>query len=411
VSQTSTKVWLMKIVIVSRGDASSGGAGRIAELLATGLSNRGLEIAHFVQRTPRSAYRKKCKRLLSLRGDVLLRNAMGFDIGGLHLLLQREVWSADIIHFHDFSLAYGSIITLFLAKRKPIVLSLHDFSGFTGGCLYPMECLRYMAGCGKCPQVGASPLPLPIDLTRYYFRQHQKIAACNWTIAVSPSHYLASEARKGAWKKGRICVIPNGVDSDLFNPAQRNAGRALLKLEESDRAILFVAGRVNDPRKGFPDLAKSFLHLADQFPELVLVLVGEMNEIPSELTPYLDRIRRLGTVNDSQIMAKVYAGCDCHVLPTRADNFPCTILESLSAGTPVLAYPTGGIPEILGATNYGSIVESKSWQGLADGIIRILRGSSQYNNIRKFATERYSLAHFIRWHISLYDQVLSLTDN
>ena len=397
----------MKITIVSRGDASSGGAGRVAELLAGGLKQRGNKVCHIVRNNPRIDYRNQCQSIFSLKGDVLLRNLIGIDISGLMLLVHPKIWDADIVHFHDFSVAFGPISALTIAAFKPVVFTLHDFSGLTGGCLYPSGCTRYNSGCGKCPQVGTSPLTLPVDLTKYHFRIHKKIAESKNVTAVVPSNFLHREAKKGAWKNGNVQVIPNAIETDLFVPALRNTGRRLLRLDGTHKALLFVASRILDPRKGFVDLAQAFLKLAPHHPDVILVLAGKLNEIPIYLKPYQKQIKKLGIIKESLTMAKIYAACDCHILPTREDNFPCTIIESLSVGTPVIAYRVGGIPEMFQSPEQGYIVAPNDPKGLLESIQQILNKNRlfQQQNIRRLFLSQYSTKWFIDKHIELYKKI------
>jgi len=397
----------MKITIVSRGDASSGGAGRIAEILATGLESQGNDVCHLIKKRPRPDYADKCKQIPSTKGDVLLRNAIGLDISGLLLLAHPDIRNADIVHFHDFSVAFGSVAALIIAKYKRVFFTLHDFSGLTGGCMNPKDCNRYLSGCGKCPQIGSPPLTLPLDITKHYFKLHKKIAENKNVVAISPSKYLQCEAMKGAWKNGKVEVIKNAVEINLFNSDFRDKGRRRLELDEKHKALLFVSIKIMNPNKGFVDLEQAFLTLADKHPEIILVLAGESDQLSKKLQPYKNRIRQLGTIKDSKEMAEIFAACDCCVSPTRGDNFPCTILESLSTGTPVIAYRVGGIPEMYQSPEQGYMVAPNDREGLTNAIRQFLKMKTkefQRQEIRGKVIERFSTGQFIRKHLELYSE-------
>ena len=53
----------------------------------------------------------------------------------------------------------------------------------------------------------------------------------------------------------------------------------------------------------------------------------------------------MGYIQDDEIMNELYALSDVFILPSVAENFPCSILESFASGTPVIASKVGGIPE------------------------------------------------------------------
>ena len=395
----------MKITIISRGDASSGGAGRMAEILATGLKLRGNDICHLIKKQPRPDYKENCKRIPAVKGDVLLRNAIGLDISGILLLAEPAVWRADIVHFHDFSVAFGLMATLIISRYKRVVFTLHDFSGLTGGCLNPLDCTHYLSGCGKCPQVGTSPLSLPFDMTKYHFRFLEKIARGKNANAITPSKYLFREAKKGAWRNGNVHLIQNVVETNIFTIESRDKGRNFLQLDKQHKAILFVSNEIMNPLKGFTDLEQTFVNLVGKHPELILVLVGKLEKLPQNLQPYKKQIRHLGSINNSNTMAEIFAACDCHVLPTRGDNYPCTILESLSTGTPVIAYQVGGIPEMYQSPEQGYTVDPNDSEGLIAAIEQFLNyqnGILPRQMIRKMVIESYGVESFIDKHLDIY---------
>jgi glycosyltransferase involved in cell wall biosynthesis len=394
----------MKIVLVSRGDASSGGAGRVAEQLALGLTDRGHQITHFVRRKPRGEYKSSSKLIRGVKGDVFLRNVSAIDISGIRLLAQKELWRADLVHFHDHVVAYGALAGLLISRKVPVVLTLHDFSGFTGGCLYPGSCRRFETGCGGCPLIGKWPLQLPVDLTRYHYRLNQRLAESDFSMALTPSYYLADLARKGAWRNGRVEVIRNAVDTDLFRPEYRARGRELLSLPTNAIALLFVAADVLDPRKGFEDLERAYVRLASLDKKLFLIMVGRLRSQPSALRPFADRIRSCGLVSDTTELASIYAAADLHVMPSYDETFALAPIEALSCGTLTVAYPSGAIPELCRSGKSIILTDRRSPDSLETTISRqleILENSDMRRQAREQALG-FDLDHFIEAHNGLY---------
>lgn len=396
----------MRIALVSRGDASSGGAGRVAEQLARRHNQRGHQVTHFVREPPRPGYSEAVRELPRIRGDVLLRNAIALDPSGARLLLQEEIWRADIVHFHDHVVAWGAAVAHVVARRRPILLTLHDFSGITGGCLNPRDCKRYQMGCGECPQLGSWPLALPLDLTRLQFRINRSLLQRDKVHIVVPSRYLKTRASRGAAKNASMEVIPNGVDIELFHPARRESGRRRLGVPPEARVLLFVAYDVDAPDKGFGDLALAYARLAEAHPALHLAVVGRLSTLPKTLARFRDRIRVLGSVTRDEILAELYAGSDVFVTPTRADNFPCTVLEAMASGTPVLAYPTGGIPEILVAGS-GYLTERRDVGALTDSLQEILSEQPFDRDSARRRAEQLSLASCVDRYENLYEKIRS----
>ena len=115
----------------------------------------------------------------------------------------------DIINLHWISGAFMQIET-FSKLKRPLVWTLHDMWGFTGGCHVIGECNRYKASCGACPQLNSSN---EWDLSRWVWQRKVKAwKNINLTL-VSPSSWLAECARSSSlFQNLRIEVIPHGLD-------------------------------------------------------------------------------------------------------------------------------------------------------------------------------------------------------
>jgi glycosyltransferase involved in cell wall biosynthesis len=64
---------------------------------------------------------------------------------------------------------------------------------------------------------------------------------------------------------------------------------------------------------------------------------------------------------------------DLLAVPSQNEGMPRVILEAFSAGVPVIAFPAGGIPEIIRDGETGFLVEEVSAPGLANRIVRLLQ--------------------------------------
>ncbi|MCY1550557.1 N-acetyl-alpha-D-glucosaminyl L-malate synthase [compost metagenome] len=100
----------------------------------------------------------------------------------------------------------------------------------------------------------------------------------------------------------------------------------------------------------------------------------------------------LGTINKDDHLAKCYAAADAFVLPSLEDNLPNTVMESLACATPVVAFKTGGIPDMVKHLENGYLAEYQSASDLADGIAWLFLHDDA-TAIQKEA-RRSVLAHF-----------------
>ena len=72
-------------------------------------------------------------------------------------------------------------------------------------------------------------------------------------------------------------------------------------------------------------------------------------------------------LNEVKELVKIYSAADVFINPTREDTFPTVNIESIACGTPVIAFNTGGCPEIINE-KCGFIVEKNNYNELKNCI-------------------------------------------
>jgi len=119
-----------------------------------------------------------------------------------------------------------------------------------------------------------------------------------------------------------------------------------------------------DKKKGFD----VFLELAKRLDDSYrIVLVGTNEQIDRQLPNNVISIHR--TENQREL-AEIYTAADVFVNPTREENYPTVQMEALACGTPVVAFRTGGCPEILDET-CGSVIEKNDSGAMWSEVVRI----------------------------------------
>jgi len=138
---------------------------------------------------------------------------------------------------------------------------------------------------------------------------------------------------------------------------------------------LFV-GRLAS-NKGLLDLAPAFATLAGSDRAAQLVVVGEDGGQRDAFASRVrslgvsDRVHLLGHVDDDATLAAAYREARLTVLPSEYEAFGLVLLESLAAGTPVVASRVGGIPEFVEDGRAGLLVPPRSPESLAGALARL----------------------------------------
>ena len=287
-------------------------------------------------------------------------------------------------------------------RGRTIFWTLHDMNPFTGGCHFDNGCGRFSSTCGLCPQLGSTR---ENDLSRdIWQRKHRALNGIGpeGLHLICPTRWLASAASRSSLLGSRPCnVIPCGLDTETFKPANKLEARKKLGLPENAHIVLFVADSIDNQRKGYEHFLTSLTHLRTD-DSLFLLSVGA-NPAP---LPDAFRARHLGTLNDDREIATAYNAADIFAMPSLADNLPNTIMESLACGTPVVAYASGGIPELVEPMETGLLVTTGDTLALAQGIQRMLQDAALREHCSKTGrtrmVERHSVEKLARQYIELY---------
>ena len=115
---------------------------------------------------------------------------------------------------------------------------------------------------------------------------------------------------------------------------------------------------------------------------------------------------RLGSINDEARLAMLYAACDVFACPSREDNLPNTVLESLCAGTPVVGFRIGGLPDMVENEVNGFLAAPFDTAELAAGLSRVMTSQRADGRLghsaRRIAEERFSSSHVAAEYLEIY---------
>ena len=123
---------------------------------------------------------------------------------------------------------------------------------------------------------------------------------------------------------------------------------------------------------------------------LVVVGDGEEREYLESIAG--DKIFFTGAVSEKQ-KKRLLAGAKGFLHPQEEDAGIAAV-EAMAAGTPVIAYGSGGATETVINEITGKFFEEQTWQSLADAVIRFNRQSFDYERIRSHA-QQFSKQRFM----------------
>jgi glycosyltransferase involved in cell wall biosynthesis len=142
-----------------------------------------------------------------------------------------------------------------------------------------------------------------------------------------------------------------------------------------------------------------------------LVSIGKHDpELPDSVSHV-----HLGTLDSNLLLSVFYSLADVFVIPSRQDNLPNTVLESMACGTPVVGFDTGGIPDMVHSGETGWMAEVGNVRELREAIERALSEDTERRRFgarcRAVVEEEYTLERQARRYRDLYEEILRDTDN
>ena len=345
--------------------------------------------------------RNKCKNKIQHfrwnrypeRENVFMSDLRSTD---LHGALKKLDY--DVLHLHWINQRFVNVKDL--PKDKPIVWTLHDSWPFCGVCHYFFDCRQYEKQCGCCPFLHSDDAN---DLShKVWLKKAEAYKDLNIHV-VTPSHWLGNCAKQSSLL-GRfpIKVIPNCLDTDVFKPDSTE------KKYEKPIVLYGAVNAATDKIKGFANLLSALKILEKQgAADFELIVFGAT---ASELSMDLNiPIHYVGYVSDTQELVSLYNLASVMVVPSLTENLSCAIMESLSCGTPVVAFNIGGNSDMIEHKQNGYLAKEKDDADLAQGILWCMENNPD-NCLgkagRKKVLENFTPEIVSQQYKTLYESVL-----
>ena len=174
----------------------------------------------------------------------------------------------------------------------------------------------------------------------------------------------------------RIHMIPSGVDSNVFYPAETRSA-------DSGPVKIFLPGRANDPLKGLDVLIQAAKILEYEGKTFQIHYTAAM-DCPRE-EPWLINHGWVGP----EELPGLYRQMDIVVVPsTWIEPFGITALEGMASGLPVAASEIGGLTHTVQHEQTGLRVEPDNPIQLADALSQLIADPDLRERLGKAGRER-----------------------
>lgn len=219
----------------------------------------------------------------------------------------------------------------------------------------------------------ATTLGVPFSFTAHAYDIYRKApvdfaaraAAAGAVITVSDANadYIASHF---GVPRGRIRILPCGVDLDQFRPPSTAA----------DAATIVCVSRLR-PHKNVEMLLRACRRLVDRGVSFQTVVIGDGPSRPeleaTRASLGLDGHVTFVGAQDQRAVAEWWRRATVGALTSRTEGMPVSLMEAAACGVPVVATRVGGVAELVADHVTGFVIESDDEIAATDALARLLQ--------------------------------------
>jgi len=305
-----------------------------------------------------------------------------FPFSSRKILSIAKSLAPDVINLHNTQSGFFATPLLKeLSKQAPIVWTLHDMWSFTGNSAHTFGNTSWKT-LQNDRWLTKIPPSIGINTGAYLLRQKKSVYGDSDITIVTPSLWLKSLAEQSPVFEGKsILQIYNGVDSTVFHKRNKEATRQKLGLPLDVKTIMFSSNflQKNNPWKGGKDLL-TILQLINAYTEqkINLIMLGEGKLEGAERFSNFN-IFYGGYIQSENLMSEYLSATDLFIYPTRADNLPNVLIESIACGTPCITFDIGGNKEIIRHNYNGIIINPFDFKLFAHETVNLIHDEKRLN--------------------------------
>ena len=383
----------LKICLLGyRGNPYSGGQGIYLKFLSRALVERG----HQVDVIAGEPYPELDERVRLIRLPGLNLFAAENHVTALrprHLLSWTDFieWFSMLTGGFAEPYTFGRRLVQYFKRHRPDYDIVHDNQSLCYGTLrlqnmgVPLLTTIHhpITSDLRIALQSAESWKLRLLVRRWHsFLRMQKKVVSQLDHLVTVSRASRSDIAKDfAVPEVRLHIVHNGIDTEVFQPMPHIRREA---------CTVMVTASADAPLKGLDYLIRAVARLADELPELRLIVLGRLKKDgdTAKLIRHLhiaDRITFHSGITSGQI-ADMYARATCAVVPSVYEGFGFPAGEAMACGVPVIATDGGALPEVVG--DAGITVPVQDAGAIADALRVLLADSSLRRKLAENGRER-----------------------
>ena len=223
-------------------------------------------------------------------------------------------------------------------------------------------------------------------------------------LAVSESHRAYLRTELGLSLEQTLNLYP-GIDLTRTATIQHDEHARHRTLKPT---IGIIAGLRRE--KDHETFLRAARLISDVISDVRFVIVGDgpRRADLEHLVSDLDLQRRVEFLGWRTVDTALFDTLDVLVLTSSRETFPAVILESFSAGVPVVATHVGSVPDLMGSPQSGVLVPTSDPDAVAKAVIRVLKDRAYASQLVKRARTRCQLFSVDRYCGELLELVSKL---
>jgi glycosyltransferase involved in cell wall biosynthesis len=252
-----------------------------------------------------------------------------------------------LVLFWQTLITATTIEEIYKKLKCQIIFMAVDYSPMTGGCHFPQNCERFQDSCGSCPALKSKN---KTDFTNFNLLYRKNVYLKVKPIVLVNKYMASFFSRSTLFKNSTIDQIFPVINEYEFKPKDKLELRDKYGIPTSKTFIMFWGCQgLNDVRKG----GKLLLQALDVFrkkletidsQKIILLIAGKSNNKILSQIPF--DVKSFGYVT-FDILSDLFSLSDLFLSPSIIDAGPMMVNQSLSCGTPVIAFEMGTALEVI----------------------------------------------------------------